>query len=126
MKNTFESDMTEMLILHAISPGDATGYDVSQQVIERSRGQFELLEGALYPVLHRMEREGLLASYWVLHRPGCRRKFYRITPEGQMLLESRREQWREFSVGVNGVLGAPQAGGPSADSTWLFALAPAS
>jgi PadR family transcriptional regulator PadR len=111
MKNTFESDMTEMLLLHAAGQGDACGYDLSQQVLERSRGHFDLLEGELYPMLHRLQRGGLLDAYWTEIDQDRRRKFYRITAEGQMLLESRREQWREFSVGVNGVLGTPMAGG---------------
>lgn len=111
MKNSFESDMTEMIILHAVAPGDVCGYDITQQVLERSQGQFDLQEGELYPVLHRMERAGLLDSYWTELTPERRRKFYRITPEGQMLLEARREQWRQFSVGVDGVLGTPQRGG---------------
>lgn len=111
MKNSFESDMTEMLILHAAGQGDASGYDISQQVLERSRGHFELLEGELYPLLHRLERQGLLDSYWREVAADRRRKFYRIMAEGQMLLESRREQWRDFSTGVNGVLGTPQSTG---------------
>lgn len=111
MKNTFESDMTEMLILHVTASGAACGYDISQQVLERSQGHFDLLEGELYPMLHRLERQGLLDSYWTEIDKDRRRKFYRITAEGQMLLESRREQWRQFSTGVNGVIGAPQSNG---------------
>ena len=111
MKNSFENDMTEMLLLHAAGQGDAGGYDLSQQVLERSRGHFDLLEGELYPMLHRLERQGLLDAYWTEIDKDRRRKFYRITAEGQMLLESRREQWRQFSVGVNGVLGTPQSNG---------------
>lgn len=111
MKNTFESNMTEMLLLHAAGQGDAGGYDLSQQVLERSKGHFDLLEGDLYPMLHRLERQGLLDAYWSEIAKDRRRKFYRITAQGQMLLESRREQWRQFSTGVNGVIGTPQTGG---------------
>lgn len=111
MKNSFANDMTEMLLLHAAGQGDSGGYDLSQQVLERSRGHFDLLEGDLYPMLHRLERQGLLDSYWSEVAKDRRRKFYRITAQGQMLLESRREQWRQFSTGVNGVIGTPQSGG---------------
>lgn len=111
MKNSFENDMTEMLLLHAAGQGDSGGYDLSQQVLERSRGHFDLLEGDLYPMLHRLERQGLLDSYWSEVAKDRRRKFYRITAQGQMLLESRREQWRQFSTGVNGVIGTPQSTG---------------
>jgi PadR family transcriptional regulator PadR len=83
MKNSFEIDMTEMLLLHAAGQGDSGGYDLSQQVLERSRGHFDLLEGDLYPMLHRLERQGLLDSYWSEVAKDRRRKFYRITAQGQ-------------------------------------------
>ncbi len=108
MKSNFESDMTEMLILHAAGQGDASGYDIARQVLERSRGHFELLEGDLYPLLHRLERQGLLDAYWNNVAEDRRRKFYRITAQGQMLLEKRREQWRAFAEGVDGAIGAPR------------------
>lgn len=111
MGNTFESDLTEMLVLHAAGQGDASGYDIARQVLERSRGHFELLEGDLYPLLHRLERQGLLDAYWTNVAEDRRRKFYRITAQGQMLLEKRREQWRAFSEGVDGALDAPRQAG---------------
>ena len=111
MKTGLDSDLIEMFVLHVVAPGDSFGYDITQQVLERSQGQFDLPEGELYPVLHGMERQGLLESYWTQVTAGRRRKFYRITPEGQASLEARREQWRQFSLGVDGVLGTPQQGG---------------
>jgi PadR family transcriptional regulator PadR len=111
MKNSFESDMIEMLILHVTALNAASGFDISQQVLERSQGHFDLREGALYPVLHRMERQNLLHTYWTEVAEDRRRKFYQIRAEGQMLLETRREQWRQFSTGVNGVTGTPEMGG---------------
>jgi len=111
MNAGLDSDLIEMLVLHVVAPGDAFGYDITQQVRERSQGQFDLPEGEVYPVLHRMERQGLLESYWTQLTPERRRKFYRVTPEGQALLAKRREQWRHFAAGVDGVLGTPQAGG---------------
>ncbi len=108
MSENFQSDMTEMLILHVVAPGATYGYDIAQQVLERSQGHLTFKEGELYPVLHAMERQGMLHSYWVHLDEVRRRKFYRITAAGGKLLEVRREQWSQYAVGVDGVLGLPK------------------
>jgi transcriptional regulator len=94
----------EMLILEVISHGPTYGYEIVQNVTSRSRGYFELKEGSLYPALHRMERQKLLSSSWK-EADGRRRKYYRLTPNGQQALETKKQEWSEFATGVNGVLG---------------------
>lgn len=108
MSENFQSDMTEMLILQVVAPGANYGYDIIQQVIVGTGGTDSLKEGELYPVLHTLERQGMLDSYWVQLDPERRRKYYRITAAGGKHLEARRAQWTKFSVGVDGVLGVPQ------------------
>ena len=98
--------MVETLILEVVSDGPNYGYEIAQTVTHRSKGYFELKEGSLYPALHRLERQKLLASYWEETDEGRRRKFYRLTPAGRRGLDERREEWSRFSSGVNGVLGA--------------------
>lgn len=66
---------------------------------------FELKEGSLYPALHRLERQKLLASRWE-EADNRRRKYYRLTVAGQKALVARRREWEQFSNGVNGILGA--------------------
>ncbi|REJ86355.1 MAG: PadR family transcriptional regulator [Planctomycetota bacterium] len=94
----------EMLILEVVSQGPSYGYEITQTVISRSDGRFELKEGSLYPALHRLERQMLLSSYWTEH-DGRRRKYYKLTTTGRKALAARRKEWREFASGVNGVLG---------------------
>ncbi len=110
MSDSFQADMTEMLILHVLSPGATYGFDIVEQVLERSQGHLTFKEGDLYPVLHAMERQGMLHSYWVQLDDERRRKYYRITAEGAKLLEARRAQWNNYAVGVDGVLGTPHWG----------------
>ena len=95
----------EMLILQVTIKEPTYGYQITQEVLERSEGYFQLKEGSLYPALHRMERDGMLESYWVGAETGRRRKYYRITAAGKKTLKSKREDWEQFTVGVNGVLG---------------------
>jgi len=94
----------EMLILEVVSQGPSYGYEITQTVLSRSAGHFELKEGSLYPALHRLERQKLLDSYWTEH-DGRRRKYYRLTTAGRKALDARRTEWRSFAAGVNGVLG---------------------
>lgn len=104
------SGTLEMLILQVVQPEPTYGYEITQEVLKRSQGTFQLKEGSLYPALHRMEREKLLESYWVEPESGRRRKYYRITAKGKKTLEAKRAQWQQFSLGVNGIMGA-QANG---------------
>ncbi len=54
----------EMMILDIVSRGPSYGYQITQTALASSDGYFELKEGSLYPALHRLERQKLLASYW--------------------------------------------------------------
>lgn len=102
--------MVETLILEIVSHGPSYGYEICQTAEHRSRGMFELKEGSLYPALHRLERQKLLTSFWE-EADSRRRKYYKLTAAGQASLEARRHEWRQFSTGVNGILGA--AHGPA-------------
>lgn len=96
----------DMLILDVVSHNPTYGYQITQMVLSRSKGYFELKEGSLYPALHRLERQKLLTSYWAESEEGRRRKYYKITAAGAKALEAKRQQWNEFAAGVNGVLRA--------------------
>ena len=106
MDTKLMSGTVEMLVLEVANPAPGYGYRITQEVLERSGGHIEMKEGSLYPALHRMERKGLLTSYWVETEEGRRRKYYQITAKGQKALEEKRAEWRRFALGVNGVLGA--------------------
>ena len=104
------SGTVEMLILQVVLPEATYGYRITQDVLERSEGYFQLKEGSVYPALHRLERESLLKAHWVEADSGRRRKYYRITASGRKALEKKRFEWEEFSMGVNGILGVPNHG----------------
>lgn len=96
--------MVEMLILEVAANGPTYGYEIAQTVAGRSRGHFELKEGSLYPALHRLERQKLLASFWE-EAEGRRRKYYKLTIAGQKALAAKKREWHDFAAGINGVLG---------------------
>jgi PadR family transcriptional regulator, regulatory protein PadR len=92
------------LILATLAGEPAHGYAVIERLKARSGGAFDLAEGTVYPVLHRLEAEGLLASSWT-DGGGRRRRVYRVTRRGRSALDGRRRDWRAFSGAVEAVLG---------------------
>ncbi len=98
----------EMLILEVVAQAPTYGYEIGQTVAARSRGYFDLKEGSLYPALHRLEQQKLLTSYWD-EVEGRRRKYYKLSARGQRTLDQKKSEWKAFSQGVAGVLGADGA-----------------
>lgn len=72
------------------------GYQICQVVKERSNGQYQLKEGTLYPLLHQLEKSGIIKGYWKQVPPGPGRKYYRFTPKGEKLLEQENKTLVEF------------------------------
>ena len=95
----------EAMILGALRDGPTHGYGLIVRLRELSRGAFELKEGTVYPALHRLERDGKLASSWSLES-GRKRRVYALTPVGETALSNEREAWKAFAQGMSGVLGS--------------------
>ena len=91
------------LILAVLADGPLHGYAVIQKLQSRSNGTFELPEGTVYPVLHRLEAAGLLSSQWS-EGEGRRRRIYELTRRGRGELGERRAEWRQFAGAVEAVL----------------------
>ncbi len=84
------------LILSILTRGDSYGYAIIQKVREMSGGELEWAEGMLYPILHRMEKNNLIESYWGQADTGRRRKYYRLLEAGRQELQIQRENWRSL------------------------------
>jgi PadR family transcriptional regulator len=82
------------LILAILSEGQSYGYAIIQRVSELSGGELQWTDGMLYPVLHRLERNGFAKASWGQSESGRRRKYYRLTDRGVEELASQRRQWR--------------------------------
>jgi PadR family transcriptional regulator, regulatory protein PadR len=81
------------IVLAILAGGEDYGYSIIRRIREASSGAVEWSEGMLYPVLHRLEAEGLIRSTWKDTDNGRRRKYYRVTPAGRQALAVHREQW---------------------------------
>ena len=91
------------LVLAILAEGDSYGYAIIKRVAELSGGHLQWTDGMLYPVLHRLERQGLVASKWRLADGGRRRKYYRITRDGRAKLTAQRQQWQVVDDTLRGI-----------------------
>ena len=99
----------EPLLLYLIFEQPMYGYQIIKELETRSQGYFKIKEGTLYPVLHRLEREGLILGQWQTLPSGRRRKYYHITNKGRSTLAERQSQWREFLTAMGLVVQLPPA-----------------
>ncbi len=95
---------TTMLILEMLKNENMYGYQMIKRLSEKSENVFELKEGTLYPILHSLEEENFITSYWD-ESTAKKRKYYAITEKGKKQLKERKEEWKIFSNGINKVLG---------------------
>jgi PadR family transcriptional regulator, regulatory protein PadR len=91
------------LVLSILAEGDSYGYAILQRVRELSGGELEWTDGMLYPVLHRLERSGLVASRWEKAETGRKRKYYRVTEAGREQLAEERRQWRTVDATLRSI-----------------------
>jgi DNA-binding PadR family transcriptional regulator len=94
----------DLLLLATLREGPGHGYSLVTRLRERSEGTFDLPEGTVYPALHRLEGDGLLASTWQT-QSGRRRRIYTLTGLGVEALATEAQAWRRFSIGVRAVTG---------------------
>jgi DNA-binding PadR family transcriptional regulator len=91
------------LVLAILAEGDSYGYAIIKRVTELSGGHVQWTDGMLYPVLHRLERQGLVAAKWGESESGRRRKYYRITKEGRAQLAVQKQQWQVVDSTLRGL-----------------------
>jgi DNA-binding PadR family transcriptional regulator len=81
------------IMLSVLHDGESYGYAIVQRIHDLSRGRIQWSDGTLYPVLHRLESEGLITSRWHQAQSGRKRKYYSLTSSGRKALEVEKRQW---------------------------------
>ena len=99
----FLNGVPELLLLELLTRRGMYGYEIVQAISSATGGRLEFGEGCVYPVLHRLEAEGCLASK---REPvgGRTRIVYRVTAAGKKRLEASRTSWRQVAAAIEGVL----------------------
>ena len=99
----------ELLILSLLEDRPRHGYDIGKLIEQRSAGTLSFHIASLYPLLYRLENRGLIVGRWVEKPSQRRRRYYRLTPQGQKTLVQQRQSWREFVSAVGRITGVEHA-----------------
>jgi PadR family transcriptional regulator PadR len=110
LKNEMIKGYIDGIVLSILSQRDAYGYEISQHINQVTDGAFLLKEGTLYPALKRLEANTYIEGYWGEQEGGPRRKYYRITDEGQLRLEAIKTSWEQNTHIINIFLGGTANG----------------
>jgi PadR family transcriptional regulator PadR len=95
---------TTMLILKLLEEKDLYGYQMIEELSQKSNDTFNLKAGTLYPILHGLENEGMVSSYDDNADSSRTRKYYHLTQKGKGLLVDKQAEWTAYSKAVNQVL----------------------
>lgn len=98
-----------LCVLALLSRGDSYAYEIASRLSDA----IDMGEGTIYPLMRRMQTEGLVETYLVESPAGPSRKYYRLTPAGQDALTVQRADWRHFSDAVDAILAEPAADHPA-------------
>ena len=95
----------DLLILKAVSLGPLHGYGILLRIEQISRGALLIEQGALYPALFRLVRQGLLKPSWGTSDNNRRAKFYELTPAGRKRLRQEAAGWNRLVTAIASALG---------------------
>ena len=107
----FLKGCTETIVLKLLAERRRYGYELVQEIRERTGGLLGLRQGTVYPLLYTLERKGLVEGVW--DRAGGegerRRKYYALTPEGRRAVSEDLAQWAVLARGMSLLLGGKHA-----------------
>lgn len=99
----------ELLMLSLLQDQPRHGYEIGKLIEVRSGGTLRFHVASLYPLLYRLEERGWIQGRWVEKPNQRRRRYYRLTAEGQRVLSLQRKKWREFAEAVGRIAGVQHA-----------------
>ena len=92
-----------LLILHTLADGPKHGYRIAKEIKTQSQGVLDFKEGTLYPTLHGLEKQELVAAYSEIEN-GRERRYYRLTDSGREALDHELNEWERYSNAVSMIL----------------------
>src|SRR5262245_61967400 len=99
----------ELLVLSLLEDAPRHGYDISKLIQIRSGGALQFHVTSLYPLLHRLEKQGWVEGRWVEKADQRRRRYYSLTREGRAILRSKQKSWKDFVAVISRVTGIEHA-----------------
>ena len=104
-----EKRQRRALVLSLLEDQPRHGYDVSKLIQLRSGGALRFHVTSLYPLLHRLEKEGWIEGHWVEKAEQRRRRYYGLTPQGRKVLRSKQKSWQDFVALISRITGIEHA-----------------
>jgi len=86
----------DLLILQVLQWGPMHGHGIGQSIRARSQDVLQIEHGSLYPALHRLEKQGWLASEWQISEANRRARYYKLTPRGKRQLVAEQSRWKQL------------------------------
>jgi len=99
----FKKGVLELCVLALLWQGDSYGYDIASRLSDA----IDMGEGTIYPLMRRMQKDGLVTTYLVESPSGPPRKYYRLTDHGRDTLRTQKAAWEQFSASVSAILVNP-------------------
>ena len=103
-KNLASTSHIALLVLGLLADEPKYGYAIIKELDARSNSYFQMKEGSLYPVLHQLERDGLLRTQWRQQRGKPNRRYYAITTRGRKALAAGRDGFEAHVTAMRSVL----------------------
>jgi transcriptional regulator len=103
----------DMLILQTLRWGAQHGYAIGQAIRDGSGEVLQVETGSLYPALHRLEKQGWIASSWGVTENNQRAKYYQLTPVGKKQLTNERARWNQMAAAISRLLNPGESEGPA-------------
>lgn len=96
---------SDVFVLAVLRDEPLYGYEIAKRIKKNSKDVFDMGEGTLYPILHKLEQAGLLTAFWE-ESTGRKRKYYSLTNAGKKMLKSKIAEWDAFSSAASNVMNA--------------------
>ena len=109
MDPEWKKGSAELLVLSLLENQPRHGYDISKSIQVRSGGALSFHVTSLYPLLHRLEKQGWIEGRWVEKADQRRRRYYSLTLEGARQLRSKQQSWKDFVATISRVTGIENA-----------------
>jgi PadR family transcriptional regulator PadR len=95
---------TPMLVLKLLEEKEKYGWEIIEELAEKSFDMFRLQTGALYPVLHNLENDGYIIGNSRTIENGRVRKYYKITSRGKEYLDKKHAEWESYARAVDNIM----------------------
>jgi PadR family transcriptional regulator PadR len=108
-EHSLKKGTAELLVLAQLENEPRHGYDIAVRIEQRSNGGVTFNVASLYPILYRLESQGIISGRWVERAGERRRRFYKLTAAGRKKLVQQRQAWSVFMSAVQRAAGLEYA-----------------